>query len=127
MTTITILSTMAFGAALALAYKPCVTPTLTVILNLNNSAETAGAGAVLLLAYTLGTVTVILATGVVLSILSRRISSDLAKVTIKRLCGVVLIIVSFLILSDRMTAYKSFLVGRFVPMATTVGSEGGHH
>lgn len=124
---INILSSLAFGAALALAYKPCVTPTLTVILNLNNNVETANAGAVMLASYTLGTATVILATGVGLSLLLRRISSNFAKIFIQRFCGVVLIIVSFLILSDRMTDYKSFLVGRFVPMVTTAGSEGGGH
>lgn len=122
---IDILFSLAFGAALALAYRPCVTPTLTVILNLNNNVETAGAGAVMLAFYTLGTATVLLAGGALLSYFSMRISSDSTKIFLKRLCGVVLFIVSFLILSDRMTDYKSFLVGRFVPMPSTVGMEGG--
>lgn len=122
-----IASSLAFGAALAFAYRPCVTPTLTVILNLNNNVETAGVGAVMLAFYTLGTATVLLAGGVGLALLSMRIPSDSMKIFLKRFCAIVLFTASFLILSDRMTDYKSFLVGRFVPMASTAGPNGGGH
>ncbi len=105
------------GGSLALAYKPCITPTLTVILNLTNAMETANIGAVMLAFYTFGISTVIIVAGTVLAAGFNRLSSVFAKTVIKKSCGAVLLAASFLILSGKMTDYKSFLVGRFVPMA----------
>jgi cytochrome c-type biogenesis protein len=103
------------GVSLALAYKPCVTPTLTVITNLCNAVETANIGALMLGSYTLGTTLVILVSGVLLATLINQLPSAAGKTFVKRFCGVVLLTASFLIISGRMTDYKSFLVGRFVP------------
>jgi len=108
------------GGSLALAYKPCITPTLTVILNLTNSQETANIGAVMLASYTFGVSTVILVSGLALAAGFNRLPWVFAKNIIKKSCGVVLLAASFLILSGKMTDYKSFLVGRFVPRASTV-------
>jgi len=108
------------GVSLALAYKPCVTPTLTGILSLCSSVKTANIGAVMLSFYTIGVSLAILSSGIVLAVVSSRIPSVLAKNIIKKSCGVVLLAASFLILSGKMTDYKSFLVGRFIPQASSV-------
>ena len=108
------------GGSLALAYKPCITPTLTVILNLTSALETANIGAVMLAFYTFGVSTVILVSGMALTVGATRLPSVQAKNIIKKTCGVVLLTVSFLILTGKMTDYKSFLVGRFVPMAVSM-------
>ena len=108
------------GGSLALAYKPCITPTLTVILNLTSALETANIGAVMLTFYTFGVSAVILVTGIALVAGFNRLPSVFAKTIVKKSCGIVLLAVSFLILSGKMTDYKSFLVGRFVPMAVSM-------
>ena len=108
------------GGSLALAYKPCITPTLTVILNLTNALETANIGAVMLAFYTFGVSTVIIVSGIALTAGFNRLSSVFAKTKVKKSCGVVLLAASVHILSGKMTDYKSFLVGRFVPQAATV-------
>lgn len=108
------------GSSMALAYKPCITPTLTSILNLTNALETANIGAAMLAFYTFGVSTVIIVAGIALAASFNRLSSVFAKNVIKKSCGVVLLAASFLILSGKMTDYKSFLVGRFVPMAASM-------
>ena len=91
------------GGSLALAYKPCITPTLTVILNLTNALETANIGAVMLAFYTFGVSTVIIVAGIALAASFNRLSSVFAKNVIKKSCGIVLLAASFLILSGKMT------------------------
>ena len=104
-----------FGGAMGLAYKPCVTPTLTKIFNLTNNAQTAGVGGVMLVAYALGISTVILAVGLALAWGGLSLPSSASRSVVMRICGVLLLVSAALILSDSMTLYKSFLVGRFVP------------
>jgi cytochrome c-type biogenesis protein len=103
------------GASLAFAYKPCVTPTLTKVLMLNNSTETAGIGAAMLIFYTLGVSTAIIGAELILIRLVNGVDSLQVKKIIRKACGGILLIASILILSGHMTEYKSFLVGRFVP------------
>jgi len=114
-----------FGASMAVAYKPCVTPTLTAIFALNGSAETAGIGAVMLVFYTLGTTSAILGAEILLLLLCSRANSDSERDIMRKLSGAVVLAASILILSGQMTNYKSFLVGRFVPDDT--GHNGHHH
>ena len=104
-----------FGASLAVAYKPCVTPTLTAIFAFSGSEETANFGAIMLIFYTLGISTAIFASEFILAFYGSKLGSDSKKHLIKNICGVVVLFVSILILSGQMTNYKSFLVGRFVP------------
>ena len=103
------------GASLAFAYKPCVTPTLTKVLMLNNSTETAGIGAIMLIAYTLGVIAAILGAELLLVRYVNSLTSYTTKSNIRKFSGAILLISSILILSGQMTNYKSFLVGRFVP------------
>lgn len=113
-TTIKLLSGFLFGAALAFAYKPCVTPTLTQIYMANNSLETAAFGGVLLISYALGASTVIFGFAFALALFAVRLTSFSLRSAILKTCGAVLLIVSTLILSDKMSVYKSYLVGGLV-------------
>tara|TARA_B100000315_G_scaffold259397_1_gene315290 strand:+ start:19127 stop:19852 length:726 start_codon:yes stop_codon:yes gene_type:complete len=103
-----------FGAGLAFAYKPCVTPTLSKIYMISSSVETAGMGGILLISYALGVSTVIFGFAFALALFAARLTSFSLKTAILKTCGVVLLVAATLIISDKMTVYKSFLVGWFV-------------
>lgn len=106
-----------FGSAVALAYKPCVTPALTEIYKIASNPAKVGEGAALLIAYSLGIATVISAVGLFVSWAVAKVSSPQVETVVKRFCGAVLLVIAGLILTGNMTVYKSFLVGRFVPEA----------
>ncbi|VAX21384.1 hypothetical protein MNBD_NITROSPINAE01-1500 [hydrothermal vent metagenome] len=109
-----VVSVFLFGAALGLAYKPCVTPTLTKIYNINTAPGNVVTGGGLLFFYALGISVAILLAGALLSRIAVMIKPELARLGIKKLLGVVILVVAGLILTDKMTLYKSFLVERFV-------------
>lgn len=114
-----------FGAALAFAYKPCVTPTLSKIYIINSSIETAGIGGILLTSYALGVSTVIFGFAYALALFAARLTSFPLKTTILKTCGVVLLVAATLIISDKMTVYKSFLVGGLVETSVAEHSHNG--
>ncbi len=114
------------GASLALAYKPCVTPTLTAIFNFNTMPENMLYGALLLVCYSLGISTAIMLVGLALTKVVSMIRSDVALAWVKKACGALIIIVAVLIITDKMTLYKSFLVERFVPSDAGEGGHEGH-
>ena len=101
-----------FGMALAFAYKPCVTPTLTKIYSVSSVAQTSMSGGVLLFFYALGFFVIIASYATALSWMASKAPSWSS--IIKKGCAVLLLMISFLILSGNMTHYKSFLVGGFV-------------
>jgi cytochrome c-type biogenesis protein len=111
------------GASLGLAYKPCVTPTLSVIINLNTHADTAGRGGILLAFYTFGMATSIAGVGFAIAVLAWRLRAAAVKNFLARLCGVLLVVVSILMISDHMTNYKSLLVGKLIPTHNHTHSE----
>lgn len=113
-------SAFLFGMAVALAYRPCVTPALTQIYKIASSPGGAGEGGLLLTAYSLGIATVITCVGLLVSWGVGKAGSLRLETAVKRLCGAVLLVIAGLILTGNMTAYKSFLVGRFVPDAPSV-------
>lgn len=117
---------LALGAALAVAYKPCVTPTLTVIYNINTSPDNVMRGGFLLVLYTFGISAAILLVGVPLAVFASKAKSANVRSSIKRGCGVLLLAVALLMLTDKMTVYKSLLVEGFVPPASD-GSGHNHH
>lgn len=113
-------SAFLFGVAVALAYRPCVTPALTNIYKIASNPATSGQGGVLLIAYSFGIASVITTAALTLSwAIVKTGSIPLEKVS-RKLCGAVLLVIAGLILSGHMTTYKSFLVGRFVPDTTAV-------
>jgi cytochrome c-type biogenesis protein len=104
-----------FGVAVALAYRPCVTPSLTEIYRIASSPARVNEGAVLLTAYSLGIATVITAVGIGVSWAFTKAKSHRMEGAAKKLCGAFLLVIAVLVLTGNMTTYKSFLVGRFVP------------
>lgn len=118
-----VVSVFLFGSALGMAYKPCVTPTLTKIYNINAALGNVALGAELLLFYALGVSVAILLVGLLLSWLAMNIKSEAARAGVRKVLGAIILIIAGLILMDKMTLYKSFLVERFV----TVPMEGHDH
>lgn len=99
------------GAILALAYQPCITPTLSTILNLLKNPTHFSQGIPLLIFYTLGLVFAIGMTGsVLLYTFSREKVRGMRSIALKG-CGLLMTTISLLIIFRKMTLYKSFLVG----------------
>ncbi len=110
-----ILTGFAFGIALAFAYKPCVTPTLTQIYTISRSPDYLLDGGLLLFYYSVGVFTAVGAVTWVVAWFCAGITNESFRTVVKVVCGIFLLIFSFLILSGNMTIYKSLLVGGFVP------------
>ncbi|HEB72339.1 MAG TPA: hypothetical protein ENI77_06925 [Nitrospirae bacterium] len=115
-----------FGAAIGFAYRPCVSPTLTKIYNITQSGQTVGHGGVLLVFYTLGIFTVICAVAATLTWIASSLTTMFVKSAVTKTCGALLLAVSALILTNNMTIYKSYLVGRFVPQEYMMDDHGDH-
>ena len=103
-----------FGASLAFAYKPCVTPSLTYIYGLTQSEKTVATGGALLVSYTLGELFAMGALAALLFWGALKAGGRSIGHAVRLACSVVAIGISVMILTGNMTAYKSFLVGRFV-------------
>jgi len=106
------LRSLGLGAAFALGWTPCVGPILAGILALASSAETAGQGSYLLLAYSLGLGVPFVAIGMamgsaapVIAWLSRRAN------IISALSGILLIAVGIGLLTSTLTRLISLLTG----------------
>ncbi|MDH5639191.1 MAG: hypothetical protein OEZ04_11950 [Nitrospinota bacterium] len=102
------------GGALALAYKPCVTPTLTYIYGLTQADQTVARGGLLLVVYTVGEFTAISALAAGLMAVALKAGGPGARKGIRIAAAAVMMAISVMILTDKMTMYKSYLVGRFV-------------
>ncbi|MBI5406658.1 MAG: hypothetical protein HZA18_03080 [Nitrospirae bacterium] len=103
-----------FGMALAFAYRPCVTPTLSEIFNYTKDPQKVSEGTSFLIAYSAGVSTSLLSVGTLLSSLVLLSENAGVRKGIRVLSGVLLIIMGILILTDWMVAYKSLLVGGLV-------------
>ena len=99
------------GLSFALAYQPCVTPTLSSIYNMTKQTETVTRGTLLLSFYSLGISTAFISVGMIISNLLSIGSLKYFRKIIQNISGGLLIIMSILILSNWMTKYKSYLVG----------------
>ena len=106
------LRSLGLGAAFALGWTPCVGPILAGILALASSAETAGQGSYLLLAYSLGLGVPFIVIGLVMGAavpvitwLSRRAN------IISALSGILLIAVGIGLLTSTLTRLISLLTG----------------
>ena len=103
-----------YGGALALAYKPCVTPTLTYIYGLTQADQTVVRGGLLLVMYTVGELTAISALAAGLMAIALKSGRSGARKGVRIAAAAVMMAISVMILTDNMTIYKSYLVGRFV-------------
>lgn len=110
-----VLFSVLFGMALAFAYRPCVTPTLSEIFNYTKDPQKVSEGTGFLIAYSAGVSTSLLSVGTLLSSFVLLSKNKGVRKGIRILSGVLLIIMGIMILTDWMVAYKSLLVGRFVP------------
>lgn len=115
-----------FGGAIGLAYRPCVTPTLTKIYNITQTEQTVGYGGALLVFYTLGVFTILCAAAAALAWIASGLTRASMKSAVIKTCGVLLLVISALILTDNMTIYKSYLVGRLVPQPHILDGHGDH-
>ena len=103
-----------FGMALAFAYRPCVTPTLSEIFNYTKDPQKVSEGTGYLIAYSAGVSTSLLSVGTLLSSFVLLSKNRGVRKGIRILSGVLLIIMGVMILTDWMVAYKSLLVGGLV-------------
>ncbi len=99
------------GFSFAMAYQPCVTPTLTSIYNLTKSPETVHRGTLILTFYSLGISTAFISIGLIISKTLSAAGLKSIRIITQRISGGLLIIMSILILANWMTIYKSYLVG----------------
>ncbi len=104
-----------FGIGVAFAYKPCVSPVLTAIYRIASDETTAYTGGALLLWYAAGIATITSLVGVGLSWGIEKAGSPRLNGGIRILSAGVIVILALVIMTDNMTAYKRFLVGRFAP------------
>lgn len=103
-----------FGMALAFAYRPCVTPTLSEIFNYTKDPNTVNTGSYFLVSYSAGVATSLLSVGIPASFFVLVSKSTGVKKGIRLLSGALLITMGIMILTDWMVAYKSLLVGGLV-------------
>lgn len=117
----TIVMSLLLGAAFALVYSPCITPTLSKIMGIASRPQTAVEGGVLALYYGLGMSLAFAVTGAVLVALFSRVGVMTRNPgRVKDICGAVLGVLAVLNLSSLiiqpslMIQYKAFVLGYFV-------------
>lgn len=99
------------GSILGLAYQPCVTPTLGKILNLINDPSAFTSGFFYLFFYTLGLLAALTMVGLALLFLVSRKKCIALRSLFIKIFGLTMLFIAALILLQKMTVYKSFLVG----------------
>lgn len=103
------------GISFALIYSPCITPTLSEILNMTSRAETAVRGGVLALFYSLGIcLGLTVAVAVLVFILRRSVFAVRNSKILKDACALVLAALGILNVSGLMVYYKAFFLGLLV-------------
>ncbi|NIQ95026.1 MAG: hypothetical protein GWN87_13080 [Desulfuromonadales bacterium] len=108
-------ASLLLGAAFALVYSPCITPTLSEILGMTTRPETAVRGGVLAAVYALGICLGLGVTAAALILLLRRIGMAARNPRrVKDFGGLVLMILGLLNVSGLMIYYKAFVLGFLV-------------
>jgi len=103
------------GLSFAVAYSPCITPTLSSILGIASLPEKAARGAVLAFFYGFGLSLAFVVTGLVLIQLLTRVQSVVNNpARTSMVCGLVLGILAVLNITGLMTYYKAFVLGLLV-------------
>lgn len=99
------------GAAFAIVYLPCITPTLSRILGLAIIPEGALRGSFLAFFYGIGMGLAFYITGLTLIYILKRVKvlSPNSR-RLKGICGLALILFSFLSISNLMVYYKAFIL-----------------
>lgn len=103
------------GASFAIAYAPCITPTMSDIMNFGSSPENATKGMALLTVYALGVSLSFIAVGSVVSVsVSTLVREKSKRKLVVMLSMIFLLILPALLISGYMIDYKTFLVGLLV-------------
>jgi len=106
---------MLLGAALAVAYSPCITPAMSEIMNFAGKPANVMKGFYLMLAYGAGLSISFAFTGTVAALaLGPLAKKNSVRTTIISFSAVVLLGLSLLLVSGLMSSYKSLLVGLFL-------------
>lgn len=101
------------GSALAVNYRPCATPTLTLIYNLTKDPSTVGTGGMYLTVYAVGVCMAFLAVGFALTALLLVRGREGAIKWTRIVSGLLLLLFGILVITDLMAVYKGLLVGGF--------------
>ncbi|MAG98832.1 MAG: cytochrome c biogenesis protein CcdA [Alphaproteobacteria bacterium] len=108
-------ATVLLGAAFAIVYSPCITPTLSTILGMTTHAATAVRGGVLALFYSLGICFGLGLSGGLLIALLRQIGPLRGRpMLVKDISVVGLLVLGGLNVSGLMVYYKAFFLGLLV-------------
>lgn len=100
------------GASFALAYSPCIPPVMSDIMNFAGKPANAHKGFHLLVVYGIGLTTAFAISGVIISIATGRfIQGKSGRNIVIYASSAILLIMAFLLITDLMISYKSFLVG----------------
>jgi len=100
------------GASLAIIYLPCITPTMSEIMNFgNSSAGVAGRGRILLTTYALGLSCSFVLTGVVVSAVISLMAGEKGQRVVAIAAALLLLLLPLLLFTGWMMNYKTFLVG----------------
>jgi cytochrome c-type biogenesis protein len=109
-------ASLLLGAAFALVYSPCITPTLSEILGLTTHPETAVRGGILAFSYSLGISLGLGVSAAALIFLLGRIGAVARNPgRVKDIGGSVLMVLGLLNVTGWMIYYKSFFLGLMVP------------
>ncbi len=101
-----------FGLALALAYAPCITPTMSDIMNFAGQSGNAMRGFVLLSVYGVGISSALILAGLALSfVFARSFKSNFSRHLVVTATAALLLGMTALLVTGWMSTYKSFLVG----------------
>lgn len=99
------------GSILGLAYQPCITPVLSGIYNSVKDPITFSTGLLSLIFYALGLVSAFAITGFFLILFFSSPKLKGTRPVVINICGLAMLAIAVLILLQKMTVYKSFLVG----------------
>ncbi len=98
------------GAILGLAYQPCITPTLAKIYNMVKDPNAFSEGVWFMLIYTTGLVSALAISFFGLVFILSVSKGKMLRPIIIKFCGLAMMMISGLILFQKMTVYKGFLV-----------------
>lgn len=103
------------GASLAVAYSPCITPTMSEIMNFAGKPANVMKGFYLMLVYGAGLSISFALTGVVIALaLDRLVKKNSARNAIIAFSSLILFGLTLLLVLGLMSSYKSLLVGFFL-------------
>lgn len=100
------------GASFAVVYSPCIPPVMSDIMNFAGKPANALKGFILLTIYGFGVTSAFVITGMAISAIAGRfVRKRSTKLIVIIVSSTILLVMSFLIVTNLMVRYKSLLVG----------------